>query len=75
MCRLKEGDIVRAGDRFGVMKFGSRMDIFLPKQSTLQTRVGDKVIAAVTVLAMLPEGRPEDRPLQTTSEHPTLVNR
>jgi phosphatidylserine decarboxylase len=55
VCRIREGDLVRAGDRFGVMKFGSRMDIFIPRQSTLQTRVGDKVIGGITVLAMLPE--------------------
>ena len=39
VCRVKEGDIVRAGDRFGVMKFGSRMDIFVPHGSTLHTKV------------------------------------
>ena len=55
VCRVKEGESVRAGDRFGVMKFGSRMDIFIPATATIQTTVGDKVIAAVTVLAHLPD--------------------
>ena len=55
VCRAKEGDIVRAGDRFGVMKFGSRMDIFVPHGSTLHTKVGEKVKGGVTVLATLPE--------------------
>ena len=55
VCRVKEGDIVRAGDRFGVMKFGSRMDIFLPRAATIQAKVGDKVVGGVTVLATLPE--------------------
>ena len=54
VCRVKEGDHVHAGDRFGVMKFGSRMDIFIPAASTLQTRVGEKVVGGVTVLATLP---------------------
>jgi hypothetical protein len=36
------------------MKFGSRMDIFIPVASTMQTRVGDKVVGGITVLAMLP---------------------
>ena len=63
VCRVKEGDVVQAGARFGVMKFGSRMDIFIPRESTLQTRVGDKVVGGVTVLAMLPEGRRDGRPL------------
>ena len=56
VCRAKEGDVVRAGDRFGVMKFGSRMDIFLPTDATIRTKVGDKVVGGVTVLAILPEG-------------------
>ncbi len=54
VCRAKEGDEVKAGSRFGVMKFGSRMDIFIPVASTMQTRVGEKVVGGITVLAMLP---------------------
>jgi phosphatidylserine decarboxylase len=58
VCRVQEGALVRAGDRFGVMKFGSRMDIFLPHATALQTKVGDRVVGGVTLLAMLPESRP-----------------
>jgi phosphatidylserine decarboxylase len=54
VCRAREGDVVRAGDRFGVMKFGSRMDVFLPRTATLRVKAGDKVVAAVSVLAELP---------------------
>lgn len=53
VCRAREGDIVKAGDRFGVMKFGSRMDIFLPADATICVKPGDKVVAGVTVLARL----------------------
>jgi len=56
VCRVKEGDMVKAGERFGVMKFGSRMDIFVPAGSTLLTKVGEKVVGGVTVVATLPEG-------------------
>ena len=56
VCRAKEGEIVKAGDRFGVMKFGSRMDIFIPAGSTIHTKVGEKVVGGVTVMATLPEG-------------------
>ena len=56
VCRVKEGEIVKAGDRFGVMKFGSRMDIFLPKASVMHAKVGDKVVGGVTILATLPGG-------------------
>jgi phosphatidylserine decarboxylase len=56
VCRVKEAAQVRAGERFGVMKFGSRMDIFLPSDATLSTRVGEKVVGGVTILATLREG-------------------
>jgi phosphatidylserine decarboxylase len=55
VCRVKQGDMVRAGDRMGVMKFGSRMDVFLPQTATIGTKVGDKVVGGVTVIATLAE--------------------
>ena len=58
VCRAKVGDEVKAGDRFGVMKFGSRMDMFLPPTAILRVKVGDKVRAGVTVLADLPPTTP-----------------
>jgi phosphatidylserine decarboxylase len=54
VCRVQEGADVRAGDRFGVMKFGSRMDVFLPAGSALRVTVGDRVRGGVTVMATLP---------------------
>src|SRR5687767_13395153 len=53
VCRVKEGNQVQAGDRFGVMKFGSRMDVFVPKGSEITVKVGDHVVGAVTVIAVL----------------------
>jgi phosphatidylserine decarboxylase len=53
VCRAKVGDAVRAGDRFGVMKFGSRMDVFLPRSATLHVTVGQKVRGGLTLLATL----------------------
>ena len=58
VCRVREGDVVAAGDRFGVMKFGSRMDVFLPPDATLRVKVGDRVVGGITVIATLAgEGR------------------
>ena len=54
VCRTREGEQVQAGDRFGVMKFGSRMDVFVPKDSEITVKVGDQVVAAVAVIAKLP---------------------
>jgi phosphatidylserine decarboxylase len=53
VCRLAEGNVVSAGDRFGLMKFGSRMDVFLPPTADLRVRAGDRVRGGETVLALL----------------------
>lgn len=53
VCRLQEGAVVRAGDRLGIMKFGSRMDVFVPATAFIAVKVGDKVRGGETVIAML----------------------
>lgn len=53
VCRVQTGADVRAGDRFGIMKFGSRMDVFLPMTADLTVRVGDRVRGGETVIAVL----------------------
>jgi len=53
ICRLEKGDKVRCGERFGLIRFGSRVDLFLPKQSNLAVRVGDKVKAGESLLGYL----------------------
>ncbi len=55
VCRTKPGDEVTAGQRFGIMKFGSRMDVFLPTTADINVRIGDRVTAATTVIATLRE--------------------
>jgi phosphatidylserine decarboxylase len=53
VCRTREGAEVKAGERFGVMKFGSRMDVFVPADARVAVKVGDRVVGAVTVIAEL----------------------
>ena len=55
VCRIKVGDNVQSGDRFGIMKFGSRMDVFLPHTAKLLVSPKDKVVGGVSVLAQLEE--------------------
>ena len=51
VTRVVEGDALVVGQRIGVMKFGSRMDVFLPTTLAVRVRKGDRVVAAETVLA------------------------
>lgn len=50
----KEGDQVRQGDRMGLIRFGSRVDVFLPVGTPLRVKVGDVTFAGVTVVGELP---------------------
>ena len=53
VCRLQAGAQVAAGDRYGVMKFGSRMDVFVPMTAEIRVKAGDTVRGGETILAML----------------------
>ena len=50
----KLGETIRQGDRMGIIRFGSRVDVFLPAGSTLRAKVGDITVAGVTILGELP---------------------
>ena len=50
----KLGDTVKQGDRMGIIRFGSRVDVFLPVGSTLHAKLGDATVAGVTILAEMP---------------------
>jgi phosphatidylserine decarboxylase len=54
VCRLKVGDRVGRGQRFGVMKFGSRIDLFVPSDASILVAPGDRVVAGETALARIP---------------------
>lgn len=57
VCRVRAGDEVATGARIGLMKFGSRMDVFVPLAAELQVREGDRLTAGETIIARFP-GRP-----------------
>ena len=51
----KLGEKVKQGDRMGIIRFGSRVDVFLPVGSTVRTKLGDATTAGVTILGDLPK--------------------
>lgn len=53
VCRVKAGEQVATGQRFGLMKFGSRMDVFLPPSARLLVQAGDRVRGGESILAEL----------------------
>lgn len=53
VCYLSEGNKVVKGERFGLIRFGSRLDIYLPLEVELNVKVGEKVKAGETMLCSL----------------------
>lgn len=53
VCRVSTGQQLQRGERIGLMKFGSRMDVFLPPHAEIVVGVGQQVVAGETVLARL----------------------
>lgn len=53
VCYLKPGDSIEKGKRMGLIRFGSRVDVYLPIGSTLNVKIGDKVVAGETILGYL----------------------
>ncbi|MEN6360683.1 MAG: phosphatidylserine decarboxylase family protein [Smithella sp.] len=53
ICYVKQGDVVEKGQRYGLICFGSRVDIFLPENCEIRVKVGDRVKGASDVIAEL----------------------
>jgi len=53
LCYVEQGARLTRGQRFGFIRFGSRVDVYLPKNATVKAALGDKVHAATSVIAVL----------------------
>ena len=54
----REGERVQQGDRMGLIRFGSRVDVFVPTGSAVRVKLGELTSAGITVLAELPSSSP-----------------
>jgi len=54
VCRVRPGDKLAPGERFGLIKFGSRTDLIVPAAARLRVKTGDRVLGGETVIGVLP---------------------
>jgi len=51
VCPVKVGDSMKSGERFGMIKFGSRVDLYIPLEAKVKVKIGDVVRSGETILA------------------------
>jgi phosphatidylserine decarboxylase len=51
VCWVEVGDSIKIGERFGLIRFGSRLDVYVPKDFSVLVKKGDRTTAGQTVLA------------------------
>ena len=57
VCDAKENNLFKAGERFGIIRFGSRVDVYLPKETTIMVSEGQTAIGGETILANLQDSK------------------
>jgi phosphatidylserine decarboxylase len=63
VCAVKTGDRVERGQRVGLIKFGSRVDVLMPAEAVLRVKTGSRVRGGSTILAVLPQSSGEREPV------------
>lgn len=72
---IKEGDSVKQGEEFGFIKFGSRVDLFLPLDAVVKVNIGDKTKAGRTVIAELAAANEHQVQYEEAHHSQTLANK
>jgi len=67
VCFVSEGEGIMAGDRFGLIRFGSRLDVYLPRGTRALVTVGQTAIAGETVIAELAAEKPKARTARSST--------
>ncbi len=58
VCRVSEGEVLERGQRIGLIRFGSRVELYLPAEARIEVRVGQKVRGGASVVAFWPTPQP-----------------
>jgi phosphatidylserine decarboxylase len=58
MCWTKPGDRLATGERFGLIRFGSRLDVYLPEGVEPQVALGQTMVAGESVIALIGQDAP-----------------
>lgn len=53
VCYARKGDLLERGRRYGLIRFGSRLDVYLPRNTDIRVKPGEKTVAGETILGML----------------------
>ncbi|MBE9504272.1 MAG: phosphatidylserine decarboxylase, partial [Proteobacteria bacterium] len=53
VCYVDAGDTLERGERFGLIRFGSRVDIYFPADSDIKVEIGETVVAGETILGVM----------------------
>ncbi len=53
VCRLRRGDVLEAGQRYGMIKLGSRVDLYMPADTVVRVKLGEKVKAGITLIGVV----------------------
>ena len=67
VCNIKKGDSVTIGDRFGMIRFGSRTELFVPSDASITIKAGDRVVGSETIIGQL-----TSKDIKTKSEDKTV---
>jgi phosphatidylserine decarboxylase len=73
--KFRVGDHVARGERVGLIKFGSRVDVVLDGDAVIQVKIGDRVKGGATVLALLPIAQPLTKPVSQPVHAGTSLGR
>ena len=73
VCRLKKGDLVTAGERMGLIRYGSRVDVLVPLEARIYVKLGQQVRGGETILATFPDNGDLELQEKSVAAEPAML--